>query len=81
MTSFTHGMFYRRPGPDAPHYVEEGQVVEQGTTLGLVEVMKCFSAIAYGGDDRPPRAEVVDVRAEDGAEVQVDQILFVLRPA
>jgi biotin carboxyl carrier protein len=81
VTSFTHGMFYRRAGPDAPLYVEEGQLVEQGTTLGLVEVMKCFSAITYGGDERPPRAEVVEIRAEDGAEVQVDQVLFVLRPA
>jgi acetyl-CoA carboxylase biotin carboxyl carrier protein len=81
VTSFTHGMFYSRPGPDSPSYVKEGQIVEQGNTLGLVEVMKCFSAIAYGGDDRPPRAEVVEIRAEDGAEVQVDQILFVMRPA
>ena len=81
VTSFTHGMFYRRAGPDAPLYVEEGQFVEQGTTLGLVEVMKCFSAITYGGDERPPRAEVVEARAEDGEEVQVDQVLFVLRPA
>lgn len=81
VTSFTHGMFYRRPGPDTPSYVKEGQIVEQGTTLGLVEVMKCFSAITYGGDERPPRAEVIEVRAEDGAEVQFDQVLFVLRPA
>jgi biotin carboxyl carrier protein len=81
VTSPTHGMFYRRASPDAPLYVEEGQVVEQGTTLALVEVMKCFSAIAYGGDDRPARAEIVQVRADDGAEVRADQILFVLRPA
>lgn len=81
VTSPTHGMFYRRPSPDAPPYVEPGQVVEEGTTLALVEVMKCFSAIAYGGDERPPRAEVVEIRPEDGAEVRVDQILVVLRPA
>jgi len=81
VTSPTRGMFYRRPSPDAPPYVEPGQVVEEGTTLGLVEVMKCFSAIAYGGDELPVRAEVVEVRPEDGAEVRVDQVLFVLRSA
>jgi biotin carboxyl carrier protein len=76
----THGMFYRRPSPDAPYYVEEGQIVEEGVTLALVEVMKCFSAITYGGEGIPPRAEIVEVRAEDASEVQSSQILFVLKP-
>ena len=76
----THGMFYRRPRPDAPSYVEEGQLVEEGVTLALVEVMKCFSAITYGGEGMPPRAEVVEIRAKDASEVQSAQILFVLKP-
>lgn len=80
VTSPTHGMFYRRPRPDEPAYVEIGQIVERGTTLGLVEVMKSFSAISYGGDDLPPRAEIVEVRAEDGSEVESDQVLFVVSP-
>lgn len=79
--SSIHGMFYRRPRPDEPAYVELGQIVEGGTTLGLVEVMKCFSAIVYGGSDLPARAEIVEVRADDGVEVEADQILFVVRPA
>ncbi len=81
VTSPTHGMFYRRPRPDSPPYVEVGQVVEEGATLALVEVMKCFSAITYGGPGLPPRAEVVEVRAGDGVEVRADQLLFVVRPA
>jgi acetyl-CoA carboxylase biotin carboxyl carrier protein len=81
VTSPTHGMFYRRPRPDEPAYVEIGQVVERGTTLGLVEVMKSFSAISYGGDELPPRAEIIEVRAEDGSEVESDQVLFVVGPA
>jgi biotin carboxyl carrier protein len=79
--SSTHGMFYHRPRPDEPPYVEIGQIVEKGTTLGLVEVMKCFSAVVYGGPDLPARAEIVEVRADEGAEVETDQILFVVRPA
>ena len=79
--SSIHGMFYRRPRPDEPAYVELGQIVETGTTLGLVEVMKCFSAVVYGGSDLPARAEIVEVRADDGAEVEADQMLYVVRPA
>jgi acetyl-CoA carboxylase biotin carboxyl carrier protein len=77
----THGMFYRRPSPDAPAYVDVDDVVEAGTTLALVEVMKCFSAITYGGGDLPPRARIVEVRASDGVEVTADQVLFVVEPA
>jgi acetyl-CoA carboxylase biotin carboxyl carrier protein len=77
----THGMFYRRSRPDAPAYVEVGQVVAEGATLALVEVMKCFSAITYGGVGLPSRAEVVDIRADDGAEVHAEQVLFVVKPA
>lgn len=81
VTCPTHGMFYRRPRPDAPPYVEIGQVVEEGNILALVEVMKCFSAITYGGEGLPPRAEIFEIRAEDNSEVQADQILFVVKPA
>lgn len=77
----SHGMFYRRSSPDAPSYVEVGQIVEPGATLALVEVMKCFSAIAYGGEGLPGRAEIVEILAEDGAEVEGDQLLFVVKPA
>ncbi|WP_192034593.1 acetyl-CoA carboxylase [Halomonas sp. YLGW01] len=36
------GLFYRRPSPDKPLFVEEGQQVEAGTVIGLIEVMKQF---------------------------------------
>lgn len=60
--SSIHGMFYHRPRPDEPAYVEIGQIVENGTTLGLVEVMKCFSAVVYGGGGLPTRAEISTLR-------------------
>jgi acetyl-CoA carboxylase biotin carboxyl carrier protein len=81
VVSPTHGVFYRRPKPELPNYVDEGSVVDEGATLALVEVMKCFSAIAYGGSNLPIRAEIVQIRAEDGAEVAADEILFVVKPA
>jgi biotin carboxyl carrier protein len=78
ITSPTNGMFYRRARPDSPSYVEVGQVVEEGTTLALVEVMKCFSAITYGGEGLPARAEILEIRVADSSEVTADQILFVV---
>ncbi|UGS35950.1 acetyl-CoA carboxylase [Capillimicrobium parvum] len=36
------GVFYRRPDPGSPPFVEEGDEVEPGTVVGLVEVMKQF---------------------------------------
>lgn len=39
------GVFYRRPGPGEPVFVEENQRVEAGDTVGLVEIMKSFHPV------------------------------------
>lgn len=39
------GTFYRRPSPDEEPYVKEGDRVEPGTVVGLVEIMKNFHEI------------------------------------
>ena len=36
------GIFYRRPSPDEDEFVQEGDTVEAGAVIGLVEVMKQF---------------------------------------
>jgi biotin carboxyl carrier protein len=36
------GTFYRRPSPDKPPYKDNGDRVEPGDVVGLVEVMKTF---------------------------------------
>ncbi len=36
------GIFYRRPNPDSDPYVVEGDQVQPGDTVGLVEIMKNF---------------------------------------
>jgi acetyl-CoA carboxylase biotin carboxyl carrier protein len=36
------GIFYRRANPQADPYVKEGDHVNPGDTVGLVEVMKSF---------------------------------------
>lgn len=39
------GTFYRRPAPDQPPYMEEGDSLAKGDTIGLVEVMKSFHEV------------------------------------
>ncbi len=69
----TVGMFYRRPEPSAPPFVEEGATVDEGDTLCLIEVMKVFTAITS------PKAGKVDrIMVDDNAMVEHDQILFLI---
>jgi acetyl-CoA carboxylase biotin carboxyl carrier protein len=39
------GTFYRRPDPDSEPFKQEGDSVEAGETLGLVEIMKNFQEV------------------------------------
>jgi acetyl-CoA carboxylase biotin carboxyl carrier protein len=70
------GTFYRRPSPRDPAFVEVGQKVARGTPLGLIEVMKLYTTIEAQAD-----GVVEQIAAEDGALVEFDQLLFLIRPA
>jgi len=39
------GVFYQRPNPEADPYVQEGQRINAGDTIGLIEVMKTFHEV------------------------------------
>jgi acetyl-CoA carboxylase biotin carboxyl carrier protein len=79
IVSPTDGVFYRKSSPDAPPFVEVGSRVKPGQPIGLVEVMKTFNQILYGGAGCTEEAEVVEIRCEDSQEVSAGQILVVLR--
>jgi len=80
VTSTTEGIFYRSSSPDVPPYVEEGAQISSGSVLGLVEVMKCFNQITYGGPGFPDKVEVAKILVQDAKEVQFGQPLFWVRP-
>lgn len=44
------GIFHRRPDPESCTYVEEGDKVSVGDTVGLIEVMKSFHEIKVEED-------------------------------
>lgn len=68
------GIFYRRPEPKAPPYVEIGTIVEPGDTLALIEVMKSFGPVVS-----EVKGEVVDILVEDGKTVEYGQTLFLIK--
>lgn len=72
------GRFYGRPAPDRPPFVEAGTVVEPGTTLCLLEIMKSFHRISYAGSGLPAKARITRVLPRDGADVEVGDVLFEL---
>ena len=68
------GTFYRAGAPDAPPFVEVGDVVTSGDVLCIIEAMKLMNDIKseYPG-------EVVDIFVENGQPVQYGERLFAIR--
>ena len=67
------GTFYRAPEPGAPPFVNEGQTVEQGQTLCILEAMKVMNEVKAETD-----AVVRKVCVEDAQPVEYGQVLFEL---
>jgi acetyl-CoA carboxylase biotin carboxyl carrier protein len=70
------GVFYRRPSPDQPPFVEIGSEVEAEDPLCLIEVMKMFTGVSA-----PCRGRVVEILVEDAAMVEYGQPLMSIEPA
>jgi acetyl-CoA carboxylase biotin carboxyl carrier protein len=75
------GRVYFRPSPDKPHFVAAGSIVEWGTTVCLLEVMKSFNRVGYGGAGLPERARVVRLLVDDGTDVDAGAPMLQLEPA
>ena len=69
------GLFYRAPSPSDPNYVEVGDHVEVGKTLGLVEAMKTYNEITaeVGGT-------VLEIRAANSALIETGDVLMIIQP-
>jgi biotin carboxyl carrier protein len=75
----TDGVFYRASGAGAKPYVSVGDRVVAGQPVGLIEVMKTFNPIAYGGAGFPEDAEIVEILVGDEAEVRAGQPLLIIK--
>jgi len=50
------GRYYGRPGPGREPFVKVGDVIAVGQAVALLEVMKTFNRLQYGGEGLPERA-------------------------
>ena len=78
ITAFTTGIFYRKSSPEAPPYVEEGQTIEKGKVLGLIEVMKTFNHVIFTGMDSSESGKIKKIFVKDAQEVKLNQPLFLI---
>ncbi len=74
------GRYYGRPTPDKPAFVAPGAELNAGETVCLLEVMKTFHRVTYGGPEVPGRARVTNVLVADGADVNAGDPLLSLEP-
>jgi acetyl-CoA carboxylase biotin carboxyl carrier protein len=69
------GTFYRAPQPGAPSFVEEGDTVEPGQTLCILEAMKLMNEVKAESEGVVRR-----ICVENAAPVQYGDLLFELEP-
>jgi len=67
------GTFYRSPSPGAKAFVEEGQSVQAGDVLCIVEAMKMMNQI-----EADKSGTIGKILVEDGQPLEFDQPLFTI---
>ena len=67
------GVFYRRPDPEKDEYVREGDQVQEGQTIGLIEVMKNFTELRATAS-----GTLKEFLVDNEAEVSVGQTVAVV---
>ncbi len=69
------GTFYRAPAPGAEPYVKEGDVIQKGAVVCIVEAMKLMNEI-----ESEVAGRIARVVAENGKPVEFGQHLFLVEP-
>ena len=67
------GVFYRKPAPDQPPYVEVGDTVKKKQVLALLETMKVFQKIKS-----PAAGTIVEIVAENESPLADGALMFIL---
>ena len=80
-------IFYSTPSPSEPEYVQVGDKVGLGQTLCQLEAMKIFTPLTladFNGEaqiyDPALSYEVTRVNMNNGQQVNVGDLLFVVKP-
>ncbi len=67
------GVFYRRPAPEQPLYVQEGDEVKKKQVVGLLETMKVFQKVKS-----PGTGKVVKIVAENETALKDGDLIMVI---
>ena len=75
------GRFWHCPAPGEPPFCRAGDELTEGAAVGLIEIMKTFTQIPYiHAGSLPPRARVLRLLVEDGADVERGDALLEVEP-
>ena len=69
------GTFYRAPSPEAPSYVNMGDMIEPGQVICIIEAMKLMNEIKS-----EVKGKIIDIQADNAEPVEFGQPLFVVEP-
>nr|CRH08087.1 Acetyl-CoA carboxylase, biotin carboxyl carrier protein subunit [Candidatus Magnetococcus massalia] len=75
VTSPMVGTYYKAASPDAPAFVQEGDMVEKGQVLCIIEAMKLMNEIEseYSG-------RLVKILVDNASPVEFGEELFLIEP-
>ncbi len=69
------GIFYSSPAPQAPPFVEEGNIVSVGETVCIIEAMKLMNEI-----QTETKCKILKMLVSDNQNIQVNEPLFLVLP-
>ena len=75
VTADVTSVFYRRPSPEEPAFIEIGDEVKEDTVICLLEVMKCFRQVMA-----ETRGRIAKICVESNSLVEEGTVMFLIRP-
>ena len=70
------GTLYRSPNPESEPYINEGDTINAGQTICIIEAMKLFNEI-----ESEFSGKVIKILVDDTSPVEFDQPLFIIDPS
>jgi acetyl-CoA carboxylase biotin carboxyl carrier protein len=67
------GVFYRKPAPDDPPYVEMGETVKKKQVIALLETMKVFQKVKS-----PASGKIVEIIPQNESALKDNDLMFII---